>query len=360
MTVGSTPENVNGCRLFSYNSSFGTGTSFGVVTNQVAFGGAQRESLDSIKFNAKLAYTTKRRAVEASDYEFLLKEQFPYIKSVSVWGGEQHVPPVYGKVFVSVQPVTGLTISDAVKRDTLAPFIKARNVLTVTPEFIDPEYINLDFVTDYKFNQASTYSSQSTVTGLIKSAISNYLTSISVFNKPYIESELIRELVDLDPGIVSVYIDKSIGFNAAPLIGIDTNFKTTLNNQIIPGTVYSSKFSWFSTSEVFVSIKEIPNSITVTTTTAGDSISIGKLGIYDLTGNLIDTIGTVNYNTGSFDVNLQVYRYVSSNRFVAIRCKAITPDVNVERNQIVYLSSAGADTTIDLADANQVNVTLVS
>lgn len=346
MTVGTTPANPNGSRLFSYSGSFGTGVTSSIVTTQVAFGGQDRESIDSIKYNSRLSYTTKRRAVEASDYEFILKEQFPFIKSVAVWGGENNVPPVYGKVFVSVQPVAGLTISDTTKRETLTPFIKERNVLTVQPEFIDPEYINLDFVTSYKFAPANTTSNQSTVTGMIKTAIASYLDEISVFNKTYVESELIRTLVDLDPGIVSVFIDKSIGFNAAPLVGINTNFKTTLNNQIIPGSLYSTKFSMFTTSEMFVSLKEIPD-------------SNGSIGVYDTSGNLIATVGSIDYSTGTIDVNLQVYRYISANRFIGIRCKAITPDVSVERNQIVYLNMSGVDTTIDLADSNQVNVTLV-
>jgi len=55
-----------------------------------------------------------------------VKKQFPFVKSVSVWGGEDNVPPVYGKVFIGVQPVSGYIIPDSTKRDVMLPVIKKK------------------------------------------------------------------------------------------------------------------------------------------------------------------------------------------------------------------------------------------
>jgi len=347
VVVADDPTIANECRLFSYNGSFGAGTTFGITTTQVSFGGEDRESLDSIRANAKLSNTSKRRAVSDSDYEYLLKEGFPFIKSVAVWGGEDNDPPQYGKVFISPQPVSGLTVSDTVKTDVLLPYIRSMNMMTIKPEFVDPEYVNVEYRTQIKFKQSLTNTSASTVVGMIRTAIVNYTESISEFNEQYVESDLIRLIADLDPGITSVYITKNVGIDLTPLVGVDTNYIRTLSNGIVKGSISSTKFAILDGStERIVQIKEIP--------------STNELGIYDVqTSTLVQSIGTVEYSTGKINVNLNVSRYLSTNRFVAIRCYLQNPDIEMSRNQIIRLSDVGSDSVIALSDSNEVTLELV-
>jgi hypothetical protein len=75
-----------------------------------ASGGAEKESIDEIKFSAPVQFTTQNRLVTYSDYAAYIKKNYPTINSISVWGGEDESPPVFGTVFVSMQPKTGYYI----------------------------------------------------------------------------------------------------------------------------------------------------------------------------------------------------------------------------------------------------------
>jgi hypothetical protein len=78
----------------------------------VASGGATRETVDSIKYSAAAQYATQNRLVTTSDYESYIKSKYPSIDSLSVWGGEDETPKVFGKVYISLKPKTNYFISE--------------------------------------------------------------------------------------------------------------------------------------------------------------------------------------------------------------------------------------------------------
>ena len=71
-----------------------------------ATGGAPRETKESVKFNAPLAHISQNRAVTPDDYKAIIKNEFADVEAVSVWGGEDHDVPDYGKVYISIKPLS--------------------------------------------------------------------------------------------------------------------------------------------------------------------------------------------------------------------------------------------------------------
>ena len=69
------------------------------VSVSSASGGASRETVDSIKFSAPNQFTTQNRLVTKKDYETFIVKELPSREAISIWGGEDNVPIVYGKVF---------------------------------------------------------------------------------------------------------------------------------------------------------------------------------------------------------------------------------------------------------------------
>lgn len=131
--------NSNGCVDFSLSTDIGYNTT--CLSFDSAFGGAGVESIESIKETAPKAFAAQNRAVTASDYDYIIKKSFPYVTGISVWGGEDNSPPVYGKVFISLSPEPGKYISLETKNKVIAELIRKKSVLTVIPEFVDPDYI---------------------------------------------------------------------------------------------------------------------------------------------------------------------------------------------------------------------------
>ena len=81
-------------------------------------GGESIESIDSIRKYAPQVYTTQNRALSANDYEILITNKiYPETESISVFGGEELIPPQYGKVFISIKPRNGDFVPNLIKEN---------------------------------------------------------------------------------------------------------------------------------------------------------------------------------------------------------------------------------------------------
>jgi len=127
-----------------------------VVTIDPALGGSEREGIESIKYYAPRGFQAQDRAVTVEDYSFMLARDYPFAESIYVWGGEDNTPPVYGKVFVSIKPSRGTSLTNQEKEAIKIGILKKLNIVGVTPEIVDPDYTYLKFETTVKMNPAKT------------------------------------------------------------------------------------------------------------------------------------------------------------------------------------------------------------
>ena len=109
-----------------------------------ASGGEMIESVDSIRKYAPQIYATQNRALSANDYEILIPNKiYPETESISVFGGEDLVPPQFGKVFISIKPRNGdfgpNLIKQNIKRD-----LKKYAVDGIVPEILDLKYLFIE------------------------------------------------------------------------------------------------------------------------------------------------------------------------------------------------------------------------
>ena len=115
----------NGANSFNATSAIDGVTNINLIVNVPARGGAEAESIKSIKLNAPLDYATQGRAVTTDDYKVFVRKLFPNTQAVSVFGGEDgsfdegtgltSSVPQYGKVFISVKTTTGQNLTRAEK-----------------------------------------------------------------------------------------------------------------------------------------------------------------------------------------------------------------------------------------------------
>jgi hypothetical protein len=170
-----------------------------VVVNSIsaAAGGAQRDTIDRIKFLAPKFYTAQNRAVTKDDYGTLLLKDYPNIETISVWGGEENDPVVYGKIFISMKPKSGYVITDIEKDRIINELVANRNVLTVIPEIVDPEYLYLKFDITVNYDSTLTTTDEAGLIQIIKNTITNYNASeLEQFNSTFRTSKL-QNLIDI-------------------------------------------------------------------------------------------------------------------------------------------------------------------
>ncbi len=179
-----------------------------VTTVSKATGGSDRESNDEIRFKAPLYYSTQNRIVTKNDYNSILLNDYPNIQSISVWGGDENIPPVYGKVFISMQPVNNYSISDSDKIKITNEIIANRAVLTVFPEIVDPDYSYLSIRAIVYYNTSLTSLDSDEISSLVRQAIIDYQNNeLTGFNAKFRKSRLMRYIDDAHKSITSSSIE---------------------------------------------------------------------------------------------------------------------------------------------------------
>ena len=114
-----------------------------VFTNSPSSGGSAIESIESIKKYAPQIYASQNRAVTAADFEALVPRIYAEAESVSAYGGEELVPPAYGKVFISVKPYNGVFLSRAVK-ENINRELRKYSCAGIITEILDLKYLYVE------------------------------------------------------------------------------------------------------------------------------------------------------------------------------------------------------------------------
>lgn len=166
----------NGITKFTFSDLIADNYRDNVIVSVVSSseGGVEKESIEQIRFRAPYAYTTQNRGVITSDYKSLILRNFNNIDAVSVWGGEDNDPPIYGKVYFSLKTKTNYYLSELEKERIKDELIRKYNVMTVTPEIIDPDYIYLVIKVKVYYDPKLTSKTSNELSTLVRAAISDY------------------------------------------------------------------------------------------------------------------------------------------------------------------------------------------
>ena len=148
--IVSNGSEANGLSNFSYSGrlvgndgqSVTSGVSL-VFTNSPSSGGSAIESIESIKKYAPQIYASQNRAVTAADFEALVPRIYAEAESVSAYGGEELVPPAYGKVFISVKPYNGVFLSRTVK-ENINRELRKYSCAGIITEILDLKYLYVE------------------------------------------------------------------------------------------------------------------------------------------------------------------------------------------------------------------------
>lgn len=193
----------NDIQTLTYADAIAGVTTISFVSTDPAAGGADRESINQIKFNAPKTYEAQNRVVTADDYKTLMLQQAT-VESCVVWGGEDNDPPTYGKVFIAVKPKVGDVLTATEKLNLINSVINPKKILTVTSEIVDPEYTYIIIDATVKYLSDSTIMSAAEIKQLVIDTIKTYNTDeINQFSKYFRYSKLSRLIDTTERSILS-------------------------------------------------------------------------------------------------------------------------------------------------------------
>tara|TARA_Y100000004_G_scaffold192803_1_gene254012 strand:+ start:459 stop:2393 length:1935 start_codon:yes stop_codon:yes gene_type:complete len=147
-----------------------------ISTQTPSTGGTAIESVASIKKYAPQIYGTQDRAITANDYEVLIPNKiYPEAESISVFGGEELVPPRFGKVFISIKPRNGDFVSQGIK-ENIKRQLRKYSVTGIVPEILDLKYLYI--MTDSKvYYNTRKITDVAAVTSTVQNNIQAYADS---------------------------------------------------------------------------------------------------------------------------------------------------------------------------------------
>ena len=234
----------NGARLFAYNGSSLLGGTVSVTTTTPAFGGSDIETINSIRYNAPRAYSAQNRAVTVEDYKSIIFRLYPEAQAVNAWGGEDNVPPVYGKVYLSIKPTSSTVLTETQKTYILSQLLKSKNVVSITPEIVDPEYINLEINTSVYYNPRLTALADTDIKSLVINTIKSYNTeNLQSFSGIFRYSNLSSQIDATEASIVSNITTIKLHREVEVQYNTNANYTIYLGNPIYNSTVPEQSLS---------------------------------------------------------------------------------------------------------------------
>lgn len=293
----------NGARSFTYSGTPPVSNStISVITVTPAIGGASPEDLESIRFNAPRTYAAQNRAVTTEDYKTIIYNNFAEAKSVTVWGGEDNNPPVYGKTFICIRPKSATKLTTQQKSDIINSILANKNVVSVIPEVVDPDYLNIALDVTVYYNPRETTRTAKEIESLVINTIFNYDDEdLQRFDSVFRHSKLSR-LVDMSEKSITnnnttVLIRRSI----APRYNVSAQYIIDIINPIF--TTGLAQNNIFSTG-IFIFGSDVVHYL--------DDDGAGNMRLYYIGASaekviVNPTIGTVDYAQGVINIrNLNI------------------------------------------------------
>jgi hypothetical protein len=221
-----------------------------VSTVTAAYGGKEKESIEQVRFKAPYAYTTQNRAVTTGDYQNLILKDYPNVESVSVWGGEDNDPVVYGKVYLSLKTNQNYALTNIDKEYIKSSLIANRNMVTVTPEIIDPEFVYIRVAGKVSYDKNLTNLKPVDIEQLVRASIIDYSDMELVgFDSTFRKSKLQAYIESADKSItavdVSIFLQKRQDLNVIST----TKYNIKYNTPLRKGTFLSRLSSY---PEIFI------------------------------------------------------------------------------------------------------------
>ena len=286
-----TPQNAN-LNVPGYGSY-----PIGVTTVAESAGGAVKETIESVRQNAPIAFASQQRLVTAEDYTAqIMSRHGNVLQDVISWGGADNVPPVYGVVYVGLNFKTGIseTVQQQTKDDIVALLTDNFAVMSIETRFAEAQNTFIELTCEFNFDPDLTATTaKATQNAVVDTMNKHFQDNLNKFGKVFRRSLLLAEIDDLDVAILNSKIDvkvqqrqsivtnKSLAYNynfpMAIAVPDDVNYIVTSGEFFINGTACIIRNKLGSTQLQIVSRNE--------------DVIVDNAGSYSTGGGTVNIVG---------------------------------------------------------------------
>jgi hypothetical protein len=335
---------INGATTFVMTDSLNGNSDETVTLVTKATGGAPRETKESVKFNAPLAHISQNRAVTPDDYKAIIKNEFADVEAVSVWGGEDHDVPDYGKVYISIKPLSAEVLTAEQKTTIKTNILKPKNVVSITPVLVDPEYTYIDLEVFFKFNpNKATVTASGLATSIRNSLVAYNNDTLKSFGGVYRDSNVLKAIDDTNVAIISNITRIKMQKKIVPVLGTATKYELKFNQALTDidattGTTGSYvESTLFTFAGVDAKLKDYYDA----------SSDTRIIQIVDTNNLVLSTnIGDVNEEAGTVTLtSFNPTALPTGSTTIDVTVKPASSDISPTRNELLTINTSTASIT---------------
>ena len=328
----------NGATSFSTSVTVG-GFSLSPALVSKSAGGAAKENIESIRFNAPLTFSSQNRLVTAEDYSSFISNNTSFVEVINVWGGEQNVPVDYGTVYICVKPI-GADAMTTAQQAEITTLLSGKSVLNIDPKYEDPTYQYFDITCNVKYDTNKTSLSQAQLETQIANTISTWGTdNLTNFDTTFYKSNLMTAIDASDEAIISSDVDAKIRKRFFPTLGALDSYTVEFTFDLLSP---SSSTSSVVTSTGFTYQDDGVNYTAFLRNKVGST----QLEIYRLTGStetiIVPNAGSVDLSNKQLSIGpIQPQAFLDATKGIEI---ILTPndDISISplRNQLLIIDTS--------------------
>ena len=314
-------------------------------------GGSAIEEVESVRKYAPKIYSTQNRAVTADDYETLIPAKiYPDTESISVFGGEELIPPQYGKVFISIKPRFGDFLPNLIK-DNIKLKLKKYAVAGVVPEILDLKYLYLEVSSKIYYN-TNLAPSAADVSTVVSNNASKYAdsTELNKYGARFKYSKFLKILDDSHEAVTSNITVVKMRRDLRVVPNTIAEYQIGFGNQFHISNMngYNIKSSAFRVAGIpeNVYISDIPNSNRQTGTLFFFTVpNVGSQSPIVIRSN----VGTIDYVNGIITINaINIIAGMEKDSQEVIEIQATPMSNDVVGLQDLYLQLDTSNSTFEM------------
>ena len=302
-----------------------------ITTLTTSAGGTDKEDIESIRKKAPFQYSAQNRMVTPLDYEALILRKYGnFITDIICWGGEDNLPPEYGTTFTSIiwkDNLSSTAISEL--RRAIVELTDQLSVVSFNIKFIAPSETYVSTKLFYQYNPLLGANSQSVVNIDVQKTVTNYFTvNIGKFAQVFRRSNLLTEVDDVDPSVLSSRADVTLQKRIIPVLTLPENFNFTFgaalkNPNDLATPVVRSGFFKYQNRDVYIRNKlldKVKVSAEGVVPVVFDRKPSNKLELVDSKGVIVvDYMGYYEPLTGAVEIlNLNVQNTNNQSNYIKV------------------------------------------
>ena len=276
-----------------------------LTTGLISSGGENIETVESIKKYAPRIYASQNRALTTNDYETLIPSKiYPETESISVFGGEELIPPQYGKVFISIKPRFGDFLPNLIK-ENIKTKLKKYAVAGIVPEILDLKYLFIEINSKIYYNTNLAPNAEF-VSSIIQNNANQYAesTELNRYGARFKYSKFLKIIDDSHESVTSNITTIQMRIDLRVVLNTFAEYQIGFGNEFHIKSMdgYNIKTSSFRVSDIQqdVYLSDVPD----TNRETGSLFLFTVPSVNSTTSTVVRrNVGNINYKNGIITLN---------------------------------------------------------